>query len=276
MFTSQMSPAEIDKELSAIDWEIYTIERDIATQEKYRDNTVKTIADIESGKRYGRVADQEKTIARINATIESLENDLAEAEAKAEPFNAEWIKRGGWTRAFIVKNSNGHIHKSQMCSTCFPTTQFGWLYEVSGDSEESIVAKAGEMACTVCYPSAPVDILKRKSQFEEPDKKAARIARELRKAEIAAKRDAKSLTDIDGNALKIPTFTDYRGNVHYDYLDTVFKAQQYVTDHFSIHTTEQSPNVTRVITALAHKRAQTFTEALAELKGKAIAKSKRR
>lgn len=276
MNVTEMSPAQIDKCLSEIDSQIYAVERDILTQEVYRENAVKAIADINAGKRYGTVADQEKRIADYDAAIELLQDKLEEVESKAGPFNAEWIRRGGWTRAFIVKNSNGHIHKTMNCKTCFASTQFGWLYEVSGDSEESIVEKAGEMACTVCYPSAPVDILKRKCQFELPEVKEARIARELRKAELAAKRNAKSLTDIDGSALKVPTFTDYRGNVHYEWLDTVFKGTQYVTDHFNLNGSSQSENVTRVIAALAHKRAESVADTTAHLKAKASAKAKRR
>lgn len=61
----------------------------------------------------------------------------------------------GWSRFFLVPD--GHIHRSMACSTCRVTTQFGWLPDLSGDTEEAAVAAHGALLCTVCYPSAPVE-----------------------------------------------------------------------------------------------------------------------
>lgn len=72
-------------------------------------------------------------------------------------FDAVFRQRGGWSRFFLVSSNNGHIHSSMHCSTCRPTTQFGWLPEVSGKTEEEAVAAHGAMLCTVCFPSAPLD-----------------------------------------------------------------------------------------------------------------------
>lgn len=74
------------------------------------------------------------------------------------PFLAEWDARGGWTRAYVVPD--GHIHKSTSCHTLYPTTLVSWLPEQSGWDEEKIVEAAGVHACTVCYPSAPVEALR--------------------------------------------------------------------------------------------------------------------
>lgn len=82
----------------------------------------------------------------------------AEYKLAAAPFLAEWDARGGWNRAYIVPG--GHIHKSTACHTLHPTTLISWLPELSGHSEDEIVEHAGVNACTVCYPSAPVEALR--------------------------------------------------------------------------------------------------------------------
>lgn len=61
----------------------------------------------------------------------------------------------GWSRFFIVPA--GHIHSSTACSTCYPTTAFGWLTALSGLTEADAVAAHGPLLCSVCYPSAPVE-----------------------------------------------------------------------------------------------------------------------
>lgn len=96
----------------------------------------------------------------------------------------------GWTRAFIV--SGGHVHKSMNCHTCFTTTVFYGVPQCSGLTEGEIVALAGDRACTVCYPSAPVDVLKRPSQLFTRDEAEVQRVRDER----AAKRNAKEAAKI--------------------------------------------------------------------------------
>lgn len=87
---------------------------------------------------------------------------LAEIERRAEPFNTEWDRRGGWTRFFTVQQSGGHIHASMNCSTCNRggnATRFAWNPELSGRSETEALAllgRAGHTMCTVCFPNAPI------------------------------------------------------------------------------------------------------------------------
>lgn len=83
---------------------------------------------------------------------------ITEADKACAPFEIEWKRRGGWSRAYIVPG--GHIHKSTHCQSLYPTTIISWLPEQSGWDEEKIVEAAGMMACTFCYPSAPVDALR--------------------------------------------------------------------------------------------------------------------
>lgn len=63
----------------------------------------------------------------------------------------------GWNRFFLVTSSAGHVHSSMSCSSCRPTTTFGWLPELSGKTETVAVAELGPALCSVCFPSAPVE-----------------------------------------------------------------------------------------------------------------------
>lgn len=61
-----------------------------------------------------------------------------------------------WSRYFLVTSSAGHVHASTGCSTCRPTTTYGWLPDLSGTPEADAVAKLGTVLCSVCFASAPV------------------------------------------------------------------------------------------------------------------------
>ena len=102
-----------------------------------------------------------------------------------------------WTRAFLVLASNGHVHSSMDCNTCFPTTRYNWLVQYSNDDENTIVEDAGQDACTICYPSAPADVLNRPSRIVTADKVA--------KAQAKAERDAKKIARIAKEKANAPT-----------------------------------------------------------------------
>jgi hypothetical protein len=87
----------------------------------------------------------------------------------------------------LVINSNGHVHSSMDCNTCFDTTRYNWLVQYSNDDEKTIVEDAGQDACTICYPSAPAEVLNRPSRIVTADK----VAKAKAKAERDAKREAK-------------------------------------------------------------------------------------
>jgi hypothetical protein len=73
------------------------------------------------------------------------------------PLNAEFQRRGGWTRFFVV--SGGHLHL-RGCHSLRPRTLLGWVPEESGKDESQVVGKFGTVACTHCFPTAPVaDVL---------------------------------------------------------------------------------------------------------------------
>lgn len=130
-----------------------------------------------------------------------------------------------WTRAFLV--TDGHVHSSMECSTCFPTTEFSWLTQFSDHNEDEIVEAAGERACTVCYPSAPTlrSFEKASALFteEEAERNKAREQRKAEKAERAAKKAAKAL-EID---LRPFGLTGYIARI-----ETLHAAKAYLTNSF--------------------------------------------
>jgi len=196
------TPVEIDTELARIYGEIAkaearrdagwnSVERAAHTYLKkaYRERvTAAEVRDVlvevvEEGQGKGYTEDQ------IRRNFAQYEDSIARIETlfvtEVQPLDEEFARRGGWTRAFLVNNSNGHVHRSRRCSTTYPTTQWLWLPEFSGHDETEIVEKAGERACTVCYPSAPVEVLSRPTQIFTPDeieKQRARVEREAAKA----------------------------------------------------------------------------------------------
>jgi hypothetical protein len=125
-------------------------------------------------------------IAKYEGEIAVLKNELSAVYDEIRKLNAIY-NQDPWTRAFLVLASNGHVHSSMDCNTCFPTTRYQWLIQYSNDDEATIVDDAGKDACTICYPSAPAETLNRPSRIVTADK----IAKAQAKAERDAKREAK-------------------------------------------------------------------------------------
>jgi hypothetical protein len=210
------TPAQIDTRLAAIYWEEAKVraERDQALANLRR--IVAAQGTYEAAYYWNspeKQAEAERVINAADAEITRLGNE-------AEPLEAQYAARR-WTRYYLVTNSNGHVHSSTSCDTCFPTTQYAWLTEQSGMTAEALVDLAGESACTVCFPWAPVAVLARPSVLEAPERKAAREEREAKRAARDAKKVEKALfTDEPDRVIKI--------DVHY--LGTVAAARSWLTD----------------------------------------------
>jgi len=144
-------------------------------------------------------------IEKFEKMLPDLHDELEELQDAALVYQNEFNARGGWSRFYQVMNSNGHVHRSTGCSTCFPTTQFHWHAERSGLSDDEIVDLAGSDACTVCFSDAPVEKFNQPGQLETPDmttKREEREAREKKRAAKAASDLAKSITTPSGLPLR--------------------------------------------------------------------------
>lgn len=94
-------------------------------------------------------------IAKAEADIRAAELASMLLRDEVSPLHAEYLKRN-WTRYFVVQNSNGHVHQDMHCSTCFASTQYGWMTQHSGLTAEEMIGIYGEDMCSECYPQAPV------------------------------------------------------------------------------------------------------------------------
>ncbi|MFE7965210.1 hypothetical protein ACFU0X_19630 [Streptomyces cellulosae] len=150
---------------------------------------------------YTSLADAYRALVAARAALAAL-------EVTELTLNTEFWRRGGWTRAYLVQTHDGHVHRTMDCPTCHKgeeRTRFAWMTAYSGKTEEEIVKAAASRACTVCYPSAPVDTLKRPTTMFGPDELArAKAAEEKarRKAERDAKAKAAAITLPDGTPLR--------------------------------------------------------------------------
>jgi hypothetical protein len=211
------TPVEIDTAIAAIYAEAAPLATRVDMAQKDVDHYTARLG--QRGYAYITQAD----VDRAEVRLANAEDALALVLAQTAPYDEEFTARGGWTRAWLVLNSNGHVHSSRACSSCNYRTSFGWLPQVSGQDEAEIVAAAGEGACTICYPSAPVDTLSRPRTLlhaTEVEAAAARAAKAAKKAEADAKKAAKAL-EIDLRPLGVDSFV---GRIH-----TLAAAKAYLT-----------------------------------------------
>ena len=245
--------------------------------------------EIAKGKYYDATQAQ-KAISQYNDAVVALDK----VRDAMKPLNAEFRRRP-WTRAFLVQNAGGHVHSSMSCSTCFPTTWYAWMVDYSGKDETEIVEAAGEAACTICYPSAPVDVLKRPTRMFGPDQIAAQAARDERAAAKAvrdAKKIAKGLTP-DGSEFVV-TYTEqhapgwerdrdgkqvhvYRDRTRNEFFKTEQSAVQWVVQYalWNGWEDDKAEGFRQVIEAVATKHGKSVEQVTEEIKAKMVAKAKR-
>lgn len=209
---------------------------------------------------------------RALADFEAQQAKKDEVKAAQEPFEAEY-RLARWNRAWLVLNNNGHVHSTRACGTCFVTTAFGWLPQLSGADEAFIVEQAGESACTVCYPSAPVASLsqpRRVFHKTEQEAQQAREARAAAKAEREAKKAAKTITAPDGAPLEVfeGRYTNHRTGQPYDRFETIATAaaaKVWLTNSQEAwRSRSQTPEAVQAVAeALAHKFGTTPEDEIA-------------
>lgn len=230
---------KIDTELAELHDQIWSINNKIETYRDYMKSTETS--------RYMSDADKASHIKKYAEKVDELLIERAPLKDRVMTLNKIYAL-DPWTRAFLVINSNGHVHSSMNCSTCFDTTRYNWLIQYSNDDEATIVEDAGQDACTVCYPSAPAEVLNRPSRIVTADK----VAKAQAKAEREAKRQAKiakakaSAPTASGEPLAIPS--SYREG-QFEYINTERTA---VTEFKSKFWTSQEAIVIHYYNGEAH------------------------
>lgn len=279
MDLTTQTPAEIDTALAEIHERIYdaTIKRDryetdVARVQAHLDN----IADGHKSWGWGTEADLE----RYRTELLALDMQITVMREECRPYDNEFARRGGWTRAWLVDNAGGHVHNTMACNTCFVTTKFGWLPQVSGMDESEIVALAGQDACTICYPTAPAEVLNNPGRLELPARKAEREAREAAKAARQAKKIERGITP-DGEPLVIVVEegvypADYwhersRGRSFRttETVKTLRSARTLLTDQYDYPHDPKQTIIDALVPAIAWKEGKTEEQVIEEAKTRA-------
>jgi hypothetical protein len=296
-----MAPPAIDTELSAHSGEQYMHSQKIWEELDYICEAEEYLQNPED--KYGawRYKNADVDIPKARARVEVARAEIARIQReKIDPIDAEFDRRGGWNRFFLVSSSaGGHVHSSRSCSSCNYRTSFYWLTDESGKTEDEIVERAGDGACTVCYPSAPVvdRANPRPNPFEKPEVTAARKIREDEKSAREEQKRLKGIFNEDGTVLR--EAPDFRpdGTMRYqgseiktergaelkavDHLSTILwraeyaKAQDRDLHPENDHDRRDNETTRRITEALARKRGQSVEEVREYLNTKAAAKFKR-
>lgn len=189
---SELEPATIDEKLSH-EWEqIY----------RMMDRQKILQKDLEHARHsVGRYGITEDTILQREQKVLEGKEKIDNAVGATEIYEAEYSRRGGWSRYFrVVTSGEGHVHSSMSCSSCYPTTRYNWLPTLSGKGELEAVDDYGSEMCSHCFPNVlSHPSYKTRGRLAE-DVIAARAAE---KAERQAAKEAKSITSPQGGPLKI-------------------------------------------------------------------------
>lgn len=256
------TPAEIDGKLAEIQNRVAKISMGIDRRVSWILAAQNSLA----GKTIGYYADQTRErLAKLNTELTELTELRASTRAEAAPFDAEFIARGGWTRYYLVQNGNGHVHPNTdtTCSRDRNTSHY-WLTEQSGMSAAELIELAGEAVCTVCFPDAPVNVLNQPTRLEAPERKAARIERETKRAAAAAKKAAK--------AIPATTFT-CQGR-YKEKVETISAARSRLTDHYQyVECLNWKEFITAglddLVNVIADKEGKTSDQVIAEARKRA-------
>lgn len=168
--------------------------------------------------RLNRWLDDVARIDHLRLKVLELTNDI-------DAYSAIWVHHR-WSRFFLVTNSNGHIHSSTSCHTCHWNTDFRWLPTLSGLTEAEAVAEHGEILCSVCFPSAPVEW----TNGESKASKEAKAERAAAKAEREAKRLAKALLPDGSPLVVLISERDWNGRPRVEEITTAAAAKSWLTD----------------------------------------------
>lgn len=141
----EATPTDIDEQLSAL-WS------ELDHQRHRRDLIRIDIQRMES--RLTRHGGDEEAINRRRTSLTETEDKIEQLLDRTAPLEAEYRRRGGWSRYFrVVTSGQGHVHTSMNCHTCYPTTLYSWLPALSGKGMDQAVDDYGSEMCSICLPA---------------------------------------------------------------------------------------------------------------------------
>lgn len=149
-----MDPAKIDTEIRELEVCVHNLE-----YETYRLNSILSEPARCAAKSKKRKVSEIDIRAQTQAELKKVAEQKNTYYRRLGELEAIYDKHR-WSRCYLVVAYNGHLHSSKDCCTCNKgdlPTRFCWWTELSGLTEEELVKENGELCCSVCYPSAPVD-----------------------------------------------------------------------------------------------------------------------
>lgn len=215
------------------------------------------------------------SVCKANAAYQALNwarNIVLATDSVSDDYDAEWNRRGGWTQAWLVTSSDGHIHRSRHCHTLRWSTTIALIPQLSGLAEDDIVGEAGEAACTACYPSAPLEVRQRPAKFGPiAERRAAAALRAAEKAERAAVAAAKGIATPDG----LPLLDDIGFTIKTErtaeiaYVNAAVQAEVWTDgwaresypQRWQVNAHNEQVYADRLLAALAHKHDETMEAA---------------
>ncbi len=244
-----MAPVEIDRILSAI-------------AEK-RGRVAATIARCERKSSHPNRPGPDN-----RATLKDARAKIARLDAEASPFEAEYARRP-WSRYFRVTNAGGHVHRGLHCSTCFRSTQYVWVLDLADCDETEMVEVYGELACTVCFPAAPVMV-----GYGDGASYVAKMTDEAKAAKATAKaaKAAKVVYRLD-RPEDVWFKTERGAELEAAYELAMAIERQYAVDHGRALGTNYASLIasgiaagTRIVSALAAKHGVSIDDELDRLR----------
>lgn len=263
------TPAEVDGQLQNLYGQAAQLEN--ARDRARRIQRDKYCAAAEFMKADAIIADAADKLVVLGALITALDSEY---------------RRRRWTRYYMVDNNNGHLHTSTHCSTCYDSTDFYWMTEMSGLTHAEAVALAGGLSCLACFPGLREIIEEnRPCRIETPNQAKSREEREAVaavKAEKQAKAtangiiapDGSPLLDEDGYAIKTLRTAQIKAvdALEQSGLDGIY-ADQAETESHAAQLMEMSRRdreyAIRLIKAIAVKQERPLADVLDELIAKA-------
>jgi len=140
--------------------------------------------------------------------IVTMRNAINELNTSIETAENEYRATGGWQRYFPCLNTDGHIHATlRACPTVRLDTSMGWAVQYSGlTADEAIHGVPGEFEglgetlCSVCFPGAPAEWCRTRSEVTRAEREAAKAAKDAERAAVkAAKNLAEPFRTWDGD-----------------------------------------------------------------------------
>lgn len=100
-----------------------------------------------------------KRLDRYAAAYATYTDAWTAAIAASDAIISHEANYTGWDRYWLVTSSDGHVHRSRNCTTCYDTTRYALIPTLSGGTLDETVALVGPALCSVCYPLAPTDLV---------------------------------------------------------------------------------------------------------------------